>query len=281
MRCPAISCPDPLNRPFSASRRDAQIDEVIRDFLKNPKGLRLDRQSRRLTLSWILKKDRRLFGGSDSAVLDFVFPYLDPRHASGWKITLSRSIVLTMTGHSTIRHNVTDSYPRGEKGVKHESDIVRDVVCGMEVSRHSHEIIYLGMNFAFCSQQCKQRFLSNPHLYIGHPGHKAPGQEGRQVIKRRTLKLARPLSSAQSRDLEDSLSTMMGIKRVVSQGDRVEIIYELLQVTAEQIENKIMEVGISLGEGWADRLHRAFVHCHEEVELDSMEEFPTPFERRY
>lgn len=76
--CAAVSCPDRTAEPFMAERLDEQLNTMIRRFFRNPgKGLRLDRNARTLTLSWILNKDRYLFGESDRGVLDFVLPYLE------------------------------------------------------------------------------------------------------------------------------------------------------------------------------------------------------------
>lgn len=77
--CAAVSCPDRTAEPFVAERLDEQLAAVIRRFFKNPgKGLRLDRETRTLTLSWILKKDSHLFQGNKQGVLGFVLPYLEP-----------------------------------------------------------------------------------------------------------------------------------------------------------------------------------------------------------
>lgn len=56
--------------------------------------------------------------------------------------------------------------------------LTRDVVCGMQVESGSHQLMHLGMSYSFCSRQCQERFLANPHLYVGMPGQKAPKQEG-------------------------------------------------------------------------------------------------------
>jgi len=76
--CAAVSCPDRTAEPFVAERLDEQLDTMIRRFFKNPgKGLRLDRETRTLTLSWILKKDRHLFQENGQNVPGFVLPYLE------------------------------------------------------------------------------------------------------------------------------------------------------------------------------------------------------------
>ena len=54
-------------------------------------------------------------------------------------------------------------------------------------------------------------------------------------------------------------------------GDSVLITYDLLQATAEQIEEKLGEIGVQLGEGFAERLRRAFVHYEEECEIGNLE----------
>ena len=149
--------------------------------------------------------------------------------------------------------------------------LIRDPVCGMQVEPDQYTIDYLQMHFAFCSQQCQERFLENPHLYVGLPSQKSPRQEGREVIKQRRLRLAQPLSSTQEDEVVQALRDMMGIKAVTAAGDRIEMTCDLLQATAEQIESRLEEVGARLGEGWAERLRRAFVHYEEECEIGNLE----------
>jgi allophanate hydrolase subunit 1 len=103
------------------------------------------------------------------------------------------------------------------------------------------------------------------------PGQKAPKQEGVSVIKQRRLRLAQLLSPSQVRTLSDALQAMMGIQTVSVEGDSVVIAYDLLQATAEQIEERLAEIGVQLGEGWAERLRRAFVHYEEECEVGNLE----------
>ena len=151
---------------------------------------------------------------------------------------------------------------------------VKDPVCGMEVDSHAFETIYIGINFVFCSKQCQERFAANPHLYIGVPGEKAPKQMGMAVIKQRRFQLDRPLSTAGASLLGEELRSMMGIQAADIQGDTVTITYDLIQATAEQLEAKMVEVGARLGEGWAERLRRGFVHYLEECEVGSLEVDP-------
>lgn len=149
-------------------------------------------------------------------------------------------------------------------------------VCGMQVGADAPSLEYLGMRFAFCSAQCEERFRSNPHLYVGGPGIKAPVQEGQVSRKRRRLRTAQPLSAAQGERIQAALLEMMGMEavRVRPEEGTVEITYDLLQCTEAQIERTLEEIGIRLGGGWGEALRRAFVHYLEETELDSREVRP-------
>ena len=97
---------------------------------------------------------------------------------------------------------------------------------------------------------------------------------GMAVIKQRRFVLDRPLSAAGASLLGEELRSMMGIQVVDIQGDTVTITYDLIQATAEQLEAKMVEVGMKLGEGWAERLRRGFVHYLEECEVGSLEVDP-------
>lgn len=146
-----------------------------------------------------------------------------------------------------------------------------DPVCGAEVPADQNETVYLSIHYAFCSQQCRDRFVAHPHLYVGLPGRKAPKQEGREVLKRRRLHLDPALSSEQASLLSHALATMTGMKKVFAEGDKVEITYDLLLVSAEQIEVKIAEICLCLGNGWLERIRYAFVHYQEECEVGNLE----------
>lgn len=149
---------------------------------------------------------------------------------------------------------------------------MHDPVCGMPVTSLDHVIEYQGIRFAFCSEQCRARFIANPHLYIGQPGSQpAPKQEGKEIIKKRCMHLSQPLAAKDRETLITSLREMMGVKSVTIENNRVEIVYDLLQATAEQIEDRLTEIGIQLGSGWAEHLQRAFIHYTEECEVQNLE----------
>jgi YHS domain-containing protein len=153
---------------------------------------------------------------------------------------------------------------------------VKDPVCEMWVAPEQNAVTYQRMHFAFCSPQCKQRFLANPHLYIGRPGEPAPKQSGHAVVKRRRLRLDEPLAHADAQQLTERLRAMMGVSVVEIKARDLSITYDLLQATAEQIEAVLQEAGARLGTGWAERLRRAFVHYLEETEVESLEVRPDP-----
>ena len=153
-------------------------------------------------------------------------------------------------------------------------DSLRDPVCGMQVAPDQHAITHQQMHFAFCSTQCKERFLANPHLYIGHLDSKAPAQEGRTVMKHRQLKLDKPLPDDLAQQVITYIKEMMGIVHIEIKGDTIDIQYDLLQVTEAQIESALAEVGATLGHSWSERLRRAFVHYFEETEISSLEVQP-------
>ncbi|MFA5371325.1 MAG: YHS domain-containing protein [Sideroxydans sp.] len=151
------------------------------------------------------------------------------------------------------------------------NEILKDPVCHMEVPATSLATEYVGIHYAFCSEQCKERFQSNPHLYVGLPGHKAPAQQGRAVIKRRRLALSIPLDEIQAEQVRHALFEMMGIREVSIDAVIVEIQYDLIQATAEQIANKLGTIGVNLGVGWNDRIKLAFINYLEECEIDNLE----------
>ena len=129
------------------------------------------------------------------------------------------------------------------------SEKVKDPVCHMLVPPDQNALNYQGMDFAFCSQQCKDRFLADPHLYIGVPGEPAPKQEGQKVLKRRRLRLEIPLSDTDARQVTEQLLAMMGVYSVDIAADELAITYDLLQATAEQIEATLQQAGARLGAG--------------------------------
>lgn len=148
---------------------------------------------------------------------------------------------------------------------------VKCPVCRMEVPSDRLALVYQSMHFAFCSEQCLERFQATPHLYVGIPGQKAPKQEGQELLKRRCIRLGVSLTPEQMKTLEDAITAMMGIKQIVVEEDAVTIIYDLIEATEAQIERQLMQTGAHLGSGWTERLRRAWVHYTEDCEALNMQ----------
>jgi len=145
-------------------------------------------------------------------------------------------------------------------------------VCEMQITTDDLQISHQGMDFYFCSAQCSDRFRANPHLYIGSVGHPSVKQQGDVVLKQRSLLLDQSLTETQAEQLSTALHCLMGIKMMHIEGDRMKITYDLLQVTAQQIEKAIEQAGDHLGHGVGGMLKRSFVHYLEEAELDNLEQ---------
>jgi len=149
---------------------------------------------------------------------------------------------------------------------------VRDPVCEMDVSSGNYDSNYLGVDYSFCSKQCHDRFVTNPHLYIGKPGHPSPKQLGQSVIKCRTMKLDRAIPEDISEKLDTALSTMMGIRDITFEDNVIRITYDLLEATVEQIEDEILKTDKSLSLSWMEKIRSAFIHYVEETEIMNLEE---------
>lgn len=152
--------------------------------------------------------------------------------------------------------------------------LIKDVVCGMMVTPDSYSAHHQGQHFAFCSKQCHDRFVANPHLYVGRPGHPAPKQQGLKILKRRRFMLDLAVDTAQAKQLSTALGAMMGIEELRIEENEVSIVYDLLQATAEQIEAALAEAGAPLGEAWPERLRRGVVHYTEDCEIGQLQVGP-------
>jgi hypothetical protein len=69
----------------------------------------------------------------------------------------------------------------------------------------------------------------------------------------------------------------MGIHKVHIVDMTIDVIYDLMEVTAEQIEERLVCIGIKLGDAWPRRLRRGLIHMLEETEVSSMEELPRKY----
>jgi YHS domain-containing protein len=144
----------------------------------------------------------------------------------------------------------------------------------MVVANDEIAVDFEGVHYAFCSEQCRERFQMNPRLYIGYPGSKAPKQKGEIVRKTRRLKLGEALPRDLADKVHESLHAMMGIDLVEIDGDTLYVTYDLLQATEAQIERELTRLGIPLDADWKERLRRSFARILEDNEIDSREVAP-------
>ena len=157
-------------------------------------------------------------------------------------------------------------------------------VCCMQVKPENLFFEFNGLKFYFCSRQCQQRFEKNPYLYTARRGEPSTRQRGAVVYKKRMLKLDEPVPDELAQIIIQAVSEMMGIRNISITRDTIEISYDLLQATAEQIESTLEQAGKIyqekhgniLANSWSEKIKRAFIHYLEETELDNLEEDDRP-----
>jgi len=148
-------------------------------------------------------------------------------------------------------------------------------VCGREVRSREISAVFLGTEYGFCSVECRDRFLAFPHLYAGLRGQRPPRQRGLQVLRHRRLSLAASLSPEQGARVTEALEALPGVRAVDVRGNRIEFVYDQLQVKAGQIEARLAAVGARLGAGWVERLQQALEHCAEDCEAQDRDLHPS------
>lgn len=153
---------------------------------------------------------------------------------------------------------------------KARKSLVRDPVCGMMVEPDRLRSTYRGIEYSFCSRQCAERFSEQPQLYVGSPTQRAPKQQGMEVIKQRRLRLAAPLAREQAERAVAALQAMMGVKSVAVDDEALDVRYDLLLATEEQIETALSSAGVRLSRGWVERVRRAFAHYEESCETGNL-----------
>jgi len=124
---------------------------------------------------------------------------------------------------------------------------------------------YHKMYLHFCSEQCRETFIAHPSLYSV-----LPQKQRKEILKCRTMSLAKALTKKNAQFLINSLTDMMGVKDVIVDGDKLQINYDLLQTTRKQVENRLLEVGVTLGNNWVEHFRSAWVHNSEENELANL-----------
>ncbi|EAU55192.1 YHS domain-containing protein [Mariprofundus ferrooxydans] len=140
-------------------------------------------------------------------------------------------------------------------------------VCGMDAKDSTVHAEHTGIEYYFCTPQCRENFIARPQLYLGRQSAKSAGRE---IIKRRSFSLDQVIEGEMQAQLIQTMKQMMGVRDVEVNGRDVAITYDLLEATAEQMERALADAGAALGSGWAARLKRGWVQYTEENELDNL-----------
>jgi len=138
-------------------------------------------------------------------------------------------------------------------------------VCGMATVADVPSVEHHKMYFHFCSEQCRETFEATPQLYASGAVEKRT-----PVIKYRNLHLAEASTPEDMKVNEACLKEMMGVQEVHFQGDRLQISYDLMQITQAGIEQLLNELGVPLDNSWWQRARRGWTHNAEENELDNL-----------
>ena len=72
--------------------------------------------------------------------------------------------------------------------------LFKDPVCEMMANSGQYEAAHEGICYAFCSLQCRERFVARPGLYVGIRGRPAAKQKGTKLIRQRRVLLGQPLT---------------------------------------------------------------------------------------
>lgn len=148
-------------------------------------------------------------------------------------------------------------------------------VCKMSAGDLSPHRNYRGADYWFCSDRCKKRFDSRPHLYVGDPWHgQSVKQKGEEVVKSHRINLNIAPSPLVSDLLVRELEQLMGVKSVRLQGQAIEITYDLIQISFADIENAIETAYGGLKSGMVESVRRGLIRNSEDCELDNLEHLP-------
>jgi len=140
-------------------------------------------------------------------------------------------------------------------------------VCDMD--SHSSDIHeqHLGITYYFCSEQCKTNFLAHPQLYLGL---QSPKEKGQHVIKKRSFSFQHGTLEKQDKQLEQIVSQLMGVQSISCDDKKMLVHYNLLEITAQQIETAVVQAGFVLNTAWMAKWKRAWIHYTESNELDQL-----------
>jgi len=138
------------------------------------------------------------------------------------------------------------------------------LVCHMSVTTNEFKTIHHGLTYLFCSKQCKQNFDERPRLYLKPPA--------RQVLKSHKFKLKEDLGSERQEEIKSLLLEMMGVQYIDIKQRTLSIQYNLLEVSAVQIEQSLQAANVALDLGWLSQFKRGLIHYSEKNELELLSE---------
>lgn len=145
-----------------------------------------------------------------------------------------------------------------------------DPVCLMETTESDPFYDYHHKTYYFCCEQCRQKFMERPQLYVSDDGHRPAKKSTGQLIRQRKFRLSKELDNSEAENLIRALKELMGILHVEISGRCISISYDLLQTSAEQIEQQIEAAGDVLNNGFGESLKRGFIHYLEDTELENL-----------
>tara|TARA_R110001592_G_scaffold362925_2_gene678872 strand:+ start:554 stop:1009 length:456 start_codon:yes stop_codon:yes gene_type:complete len=133
------------------------------------------------------------------------------------------------------------------------------------------EFNFEGINYFFCSSQCMTRFRSHPHLYVGNPQFgKSVKQKHVQVLKKRRIYLNENITDELKKTIDESLKVLMGVKELSFHTQELFVIYDLLEISLETIEQNIEASTAKLRKTLFDNIKRGIIHYSEDCELDNL-----------
>ncbi len=88
--------------------------------------------------------------------------------------------------------------------------------------------------------------------------------------KKRNLNLELPNNNESASLLVQALNSLMGVTEAKINQGQLEIEYDLVEVSLEEIEAFIKSTGIHIEQSWLDKIHDSFIHYNEEGQLGNL-----------
>ena len=150
---------------------------------------------------------------------------------------------------------------------KHKKCPVCEMIVFNDVISHS----FRGIEFWFCSEQCQIRFKRYSSVFVGDPQHGlSEKQKGTRVIKMHKIVLVSAPDRKRLDEIVIALRQLMGVDFVEIENDEVFVIYDLLQVSLEDIEKAILMSYGPIKDTITEKIRRGIIHYNEECELGNL-----------